>query len=203
MVSVDQLKQIFPSADGSDLEEICEPLNAAMAEFNISSPQEVAMFLAQCGHESGGFSTVQENLNYRAETLVKVFPKYFRDVDPAGYEKQPEKIANRVYSSRMGNGDEASGDGYRFRGRGLIQLTGRDNYVACGTALKTDLLTDPDYLETAEGACRSAAWFWAHNSLNKYADADDIVGCTKRVNGGTIGLEDRTAHYQAAKSILC
>ena len=162
MVSVSQLQQIFPQGDASDLAEICEPLNAAMAEFNISSAQEQAMFLAQCGHESGCFSVVQENLNYRAETLVKVFPKYFRDVNPADYEKQPEKIANRVYSSRMGNGDEASGD----------------------------------------GAARSAAWFWAHNGLNKYADADDIVGCTKRVNGGTIGLEDRTEHYNAAKAVL-
>jgi len=202
MVSVSQLQQIFPQGDASDLAEICEPLNAAMAEFNISGAQEQAMFLAQCGHESGCFSVVQENLNYRAETLVKVFPKYFRNVNPADYEKQPEKIANRVYSSRMGNGDEASGDGYRYRGRGLIQLTGKDNYTACAAALKFDLHSDPDYLETAEGAARSAAWFWQHNGLNKYADADDIVGCTKRVNGGTIGLEERTEHYNAAKSVL-
>ena len=202
MVSVIQLQQIFPHGDPNDLAEICDPLNAAMSEFHISSPQEQAMFLAQCGHESGNFSTVQENLNYRAETLLKVFPRYFRDVDPTDYEKQPEKIANRVYSNRMGNGDEASGDGYRYRGRGLIQLTGKDNYNACAAALKFDLSADPDYLETAEGAARSAAWFWAHNGLNKFADADDIVGCTKRVNGGTIGLEERSKHYEAAKSIL-
>jgi putative chitinase len=202
MISSDQLKQIFPQSDASDIDEICEPLNAAMVEFNITSTKEQAMFLAQCGHESGGFSVVQENLNYKAETLVKVFPKYFRDVDPNDYAKQPEKIANRVYSNRMGNGDEASGDGYRYRGRGLIQLTGKDNYNACAAALKIDLHEDPDYLETAEGAARSAAWFWAHNGLNKYADADDIVGCTKRVNGGTIGLEERAHYYQAAKSVL-
>ena len=202
MVSVNQLQQIFPQGDPSDLAEICDPINAAMIEFNIKNPKEQAMFLAQCGHESGNFSTVQENLNYRAETLVKVFPKYFRDVNPADYEKQPEKIANRVYSNRMGNSDEASGDGYRYRGRGLIQLTGKDNYNACGAALKMDLHTDPDYLETAEGAARSAAWFWAHNGLNQYADNDDIVGCTKRVNGCTIGLEERTQHYEAAKAVL-
>jgi putative chitinase len=202
MISSDQLKQIFPQSDASDIDEICEPLNAAMVEFNITSAKEQAMFLAQCGHESGGFSVVQENLNYKAETLVKVFPKYFRDVDPNDYAKQPEKIANRVYSNRMGNGDEASGDGYRYRGRGLIQLTGKDNYNACAAALKIDLHTDPDYLETAEGAARSAAWFWAHNGLNKYADADDIVGCSKRVNGGTIGLEERAQIYEAAKSVL-
>jgi putative chitinase len=202
MVSVNQLQQIFPQGDPSDLAEICDPINAAMIEFNIKNPKEQAMFLAQCGHESDNFSTVQENLNYRAETLVKVFPKYFRDVNPADYEKQPEKIANRVYGGRMGNGDESTGDGYRYRGRGLIQLTGKDNYNACGAALKMDLHTDPDYLETAEGAARSAAWFWAHNGLNQYADNDDIVGCTKRVNGGTIGLEERTQHYEAAKAVL-
>jgi putative chitinase len=202
MVTAQQLQQIFPQADASDIDEICTPLNAAMAEFKINSAQEQAMFLAQCGHESGNFSTVQENLNYRAETLVKVFPKYFRDVNPADYEKQPEKIANRVYSNRMGNGDESSGDGYRYRGRGLIQLTGKDNYGACAAALKYDLDSDPDYLETAEGAARSAAWFWAHNGLNKFADADDIIGCTKRVNGGTIGLAERQEHYKAAKSVL-
>jgi putative chitinase len=202
MVSVDQLQQIFASSDSSDLQEICEPLNAAMDEFGISSAREQAMFLAQCGHESGGFSVVQENLNYKAEGLGRIFPKYFRDVDPNDYAHNPEKIANRVYANRMGNDDEDSGDGYRYRGRGLIQLTGKDNYNACGAALKIDLHSDPDYLETAEGAARSAAWFWSHNGLNRFADADDIVGCTKRVNGGTIGLEERTKFYQAAKSVL-
>jgi len=202
MVSAKQLKKIFPQSDPNDIDEICDPLNAAMTEFNIVNPQEQAMFLAQCGHESGGFSVVQENLNYRAETLVKVFPKYFRDVNPADFEKQPEKIANRVYGGRMGNGDESTGDGYRYRGRGLIQLTGKDNYTACAAALKFDLNNNPDYLETAEGAARSAAWFWARNGLNKFADADDIIGCTKRVNGGTIGLEERTKHYQDAKRVL-
>jgi len=202
MVSVDQLQQIFASSDSSDLQEICEPLNAAMDEFGISSAREQAMFLAQCGHESGGFSVVQENLNYKAEGLGRIFPKYFRDVDPNDYAHNPEKIANRVYANRMGNDDEDSGDGYRYRGRGLIQLTGKDNYNACGATLKIDLHSDPDYLETAEGAARSAAWFWSHNGLNRFADADDIVGCTKRVNGGTIGLEERTKFYQAAKSIL-
>ena len=202
MVSVDQLQQIFASSDSSDLQEICEPLNAAMDEFGISSAREQAMLLAQCGHESGGFSVVQENLNYKAEGLGRIFPKYFRDVDPNDYAHNPEKIANRVYANRMGNDDEDSGDGYRYRGRGLIQLTGKDNYNACGAALKIDLHSDPDYLETAEGAARSAAWFWSHNGLNRFADADDIVGCTKRVNGGTIGLEERTKFYQAAKSVL-
>jgi putative chitinase len=203
MVTVEQLQQIFTSSDPSDLQEICDPLNAAMNEFNISSDREQAMFLAQCGHESGGFSVVQENLNYKAEGLTKIFHRYFQDVDTASsYAHNPEKIANRVYANRMGNGDEDSGDGYRYRGRGLIQLTGKDNYDACGAALKVDLTADPDYLETAEGAARSAAWFWSHNGLNRFADADDIVSCTKRVNGGTIGLEERTRYYQIAKSVL-
>ena len=202
MVSADQLKRIFHQSDPADIDEICDPINSAMAEFGITSSREQDMFLAQCGHESGGFAIVQENLNYKAETLIKVFPKYFKDVDPNDYAKQPEKIANRVYGNRMGNGDAASGDGYRYRGRGLIQLTGKDNYDACGAALKIDLHSNPDYLETAEGASRSAAWFWSHNGLNKFADADDIVGCTKRVNGGTIGLEERILYYNNAKAVL-
>jgi putative chitinase len=203
MVTADQLKAIFSSADPGDLDEICEPLNAAMTEFGIDTPARQAMFLAQCGHESGGFAHVEENLNYKAEGLTKIFHKYFPDMDTANeYAHNPEKIANRVYSNRMGNGAEDSGEGYKYRGRGLIQLTGKSNYDACGKALNVDLHESPDYLETAEGASRSAAWFWAHNGLNKFADADDIVGCTKRVNGGTIGLEDRTKHYKEALETL-
>ena len=203
MVSAEQLHQIFHQADPCDLEEICGPLNAAMEEFGIDTPARQAMFLAQCGHESGNFAHVEENLNYKAEGLNKIFKKYFPTLEEAmAYARQPERIANKVYANRMGNGDEASGDGYRYRGRGLIQLTGKDNYDACARALNVDLHGQPDYLETAEGASRSAAWFWSHNNLNRFADADDIVGCTKRVNGGTIGLEDRTHHYETAKSIL-
>jgi len=203
MVSTAQLKQIFPQADSSDLEEICQPLNAAMSEFGIDTAQRQAMFLAQAGHESGNFAHVEENLNYSAEGLTRIFHKYFPDADTAAaYAKQPEKIANRVYANRMGNGDESSGEGYKYRGRGLIQLTGKDNYDACARALNADLHGQPDYLETAEGACRSAAWFWSHNNLNRFADADDIEGCTRRVNGGVIGLEERTAHYRDAKSVL-
>jgi putative chitinase len=203
MVTKEQLASIFHSADKADLAEICEPLNAAMKEFGIDTPARQAMFLAQCAHESGNFSTVEENLYYRAETLLKVFKKYYKTAaDAAAHAKKPELIANRVYSSRMGNGDAASGDGYRYRGRGLIQLTGKDNYTTCGKALNVDLHKTPDYLETAEGASRSAAWFWSHNSLNKFADAGDILGCTKRINGGTNGLEDRTVHYNAAKKVL-
>lgn len=203
MVSSEQLVKIFSQADTADLQEIVDPLNAAMAEFGIDTPQRQAMFLAQAGHESGNFAHVEENLNYSASGLVNIFHKYFPDeAAAAAYARQPERIANRVYANRMGNGDEASGEGYKYRGRGLIQLTGKDNYDACARALNVDLHSQPDYLETAEGACRSAAWFWNHNNLNRYADADDITGCTKRVNGGVIGLEERSAHYDAAKSVL-
>jgi len=203
MATLEQLAEIFPHAKHDNLAKYCDALNAAMAEFQIDTPKRQAMFLAQCGHESGSFSAVNENLNYKAESLTKVFHKYFPDMDTANeYAKQPEKIANRVYGNRMGNGDEESGDGWRYHGRGLIQLTGRNNYDACGEALDVDLDEDADYLSTPEGAARSAAWFWHKNGLNKFADAEDIVGCTKRVNGGTIGLEDRTEHYKKAVEVL-
>lgn len=179
-------------------------LDAAMEEFSINTPQRQAMFLAQVMHESGKLAFVTENLNYKAASLDAVFPKYFKNAgrDAAEYERQPEKIANVVYASRMGNGDTASGDGYRFRGRGLIQLTGKDNYRACSEGLGQDLVDDPSYLETPEGACRSAAWFWDKNNLNESADAGDILTNTKRINGGTIGLDDRKHHYEAALALL-
>lgn len=182
---------------------ITAPLVAAMNEFGINTPKRQAMFLAQCAHESGSFGRIEENLMYRAETLLKVFPKYFKTLAEAQkFERKPEKIANRVYGGRMGNGPESSGEGYKYRGRGLIQLTGKDNYTACGKDLKMDLHAKPDYLLTAEGAARSAAWFWSKNGLNKYADEGDITGCTKRINGGTIGLEERKKFYEHALKTL-
>ena len=179
-------------------------LEAAMKEFSINTPSRVAMFIAQVMHESGKLAFVTENLNYKAESLNAVFPKYFKNAgrDATQYARQPEKIANVVYASRMGNGDEKSGEGYKFRGRGLIQLTGKDNYTKCGAALGKDLIADPSYLESAEGAARSAAWFWNKNGLNALADAGDIVTCTKRINGGTIGLEDRKKHYEEAMHLI-
>ena len=202
MATIDQLKEIFHGAKEENLDKFCDALNEAMNEFEINTPHREAMFLAQCGHESGMFSAVSENLNYKAETLTKVFPKYFRDVNPDDFAKQPEKIANRVYASRMGNGDEESGDGFRFRGRGLIQLTGKSNYTRCGEALGKDLTTDSDYLSTPEGAARSAAWFFQENGCNETADGDDVIKTTKIINGGTIGLEERTELYNKAKSVL-
>lgn len=198
--TIELFAEAFPKADPKNIERFYQPLADAMEEFEIDTPQRQAMFLAQCCHESAYFRAVSENLNYSADGLRRVFPKYFRDVDPNAYARKPEKIANRVYANRMGNGNEASGDGWRFRGRGLIQLTGKNNYIACGEGLEMDLLEDPSYLETPEGAARSAAWFWWNNDLNQFADKDDIVTCTKRINGGTIGLDDRRALWTRALS---
>lgn len=171
--------------------------------YEINTPQRVAAFLAQCAHESGGFKFLRENLNYRAESLLKTFPKYFKSLEEAKqYEKQPEKIANRVYSNRMGNGDEASGDGYRYMGRGLIQLTGKNNYTLFAAAIDTPLEQIPEYLGTFEGAVQSACWFWEQNNLNQWADKGDILTLTKRINGGTIGLEDRIKHYNHALHVF-
>jgi len=174
---------------------ICEILPV----YEIDTPERVAAFLAQCAHESGNFRFLKENLNYKAESLVKVFPKYFPDMGTAKqYEKKPEKIANRVYGNRMGNGDESTGDGFRYMGRGLIQLTGKNNYTIFAASIETPLEEIPEYLQTFEGAVQSACWFWEQNNLNKEADAKDIKTMTKKINGGFIGLEDRIKHYNHA-----
>jgi putative chitinase len=193
---------LYEDTTDEDIDKVYPALAAAMEEFGIDTPQRIAMFLAQCAHESAYFSTTRENLNYSADGLKKIFPKYFRDRDAQDYHRQPEKIANVVYSGRMGNGDEDSGDGWSFCGRGFIQLTGRSNYTACGAAISVDLTENPTYLETPEGAARSAAWFWKKNGLNAICDKDDIVTMTKRINGGTIGLDDRKKHYEHAKELL-
>jgi len=187
---------LYEDSTDEDINKVYPALAAAMKEFEIDSPKRIAMFLAQCAHESAYFGTTRENLNYSADGLKKIFPKYFKDRDAQDYHRQPEKIANVVYSGRMGNGDEDSGDGWRYCGRGFIQLTGKSNYDACGKALGVDLSENPQYLETPEGAARSAAWFWKKNGLNQFADAGDIKGATKRINGGFIGLEDRTEIYE-------
>jgi putative chitinase len=195
---------LYEDQDDPDIDKVYPSLAAAMEEFEITTSDQIAMFLAQCAHESAYFTTVKENLNYSADGLNRIFSKYFAKAgrDASHYAKQPEKIANVVYANRMGNGDEASGDGYRFCGRGYIQLTGKDNYEECGEELEKDLVNDPSYLETPEGAARSAAWFWWNNDLNKYADAQDIVTCTKKINGGTIGLEDRKENWEAILAAL-
>jgi putative chitinase len=200
-LTVEQLKLMVPKIPYA--EHWHEALSKLLPDYEINTAPRMAAFIAQCAHESGGFRFLSENLNYRAESLMRVFPRYFHTMELArAYEKQPEKIANRVYASRMGNGDEASGDGYRYRGRGLIQLTGRDNYTFFAGSLDIAVEEATEYLETFEGAAQSACWFWESNNLNRWADAGDIVKMTKIINGGTIGLEDRKKHYEHALHVL-
>jgi putative chitinase len=176
-----------------------DALSEILPVYEINTPERVAGWLAQCAHESGYFRFLKENLNYKAESLLKTFPKYFKTLDEARqYEKQPSKIANRVYANRMGNSDEASGDGFRYLGRGLIQLTGKNNYTLFAAAIDTPLEEIPEYLQTFEGAVQSACWFWEQNNINQWADKRDILTMSKRINGGTIGMEDRIMKYNKA-----
>jgi putative chitinase len=174
-----------------------------LEEYEINTPKRVAAFLAQCGHESGGFVFVTENLNYSASGLQRVFPKYFPTMEIAKqYERNAKKIASRVYANRMGNGDEASEQGWKFRGRGILQLTGKNNYFWFAASLEITPEQAVDYLETFEGAAQSACWFWSENKLNRFVDADDFKGLTRAINGGYIGLEDRKHHYEIALSMF-
>lgn len=197
----EQLKEMIPKNPYVD--QWFHAISEILPEYGIDTPQRVAAFLAQCAHESGGFIFLKENLNYKAASLRKVFPKYFADdATAAAYANKPEKIANRVYANRMGNGDEASGDGWRYCGRGLIQLTGKDNYTFFAASLEIPVEEAAEYLQTFEGAVQSACFFWEQNNLNQWADKGDILTLTKRINGGTIGLEDRQKHYQHALHIF-
>lgn len=178
---------------------LCEIL----PDYDINTVPRVAAFLAQTAHESGGYRAIKENLNYRAESLVKVWPRYFPDMVTAQrYAHNQEAIANRAYANRMGNGDEASGDGWKFCGRGLIQLTGKSNYENYSVATGQTLEEAAEHLTTFEGCVQSAAWFWEANNLNQYADKGDITTMTKRINGGTLGLDDRKKHYDHALKVL-
>ncbi len=200
----EQLGQMIPGNQYLDhwYQALCEIL----PDYEINTPQRVAAFVAQCAHESGGFKVLKENLNYRAPSLRKIFPKYFPDDATANhYASLPNKqeaIANRIYANRMGNGDEHSGDGFRYCGRGLIQLTGKENYTWFAASLDIPVEEASEYLQTFEGAVQSACWFWETNNLNQWADKGDILTLTKRINGGTIGLEDRIKHYNHALHVL-
>jgi putative chitinase len=201
MITLSQLKQLLPN--NPYVENWHHALVQLLPDYDINTPKRIAAFIAQCSHESGGFRVLTENLNYKAAGLRRIFPKYFPTDELAKqYEKQPSKIANRVYANRMGNGDESSGDPSRWIGRGLIQLTGKSNYQAFADSLEMKVEDVPDYLVTFEGAAQSACWFWETNNLNKFADAGDILNMTKRINGGTIGLEDRKKHYEHALHVL-
>lgn len=203
-LSLQQLKELLPKNPYVD--HWHGALSQLLPDYEINTPQRIAAFVAQCAHESAGFMVLKENLNYRWQSLRKIFPKYFTDDAIAQrYASMPNKqeaIANRIYASRMGNGPEESGDGYRFCGRGLIQLTGRDNYTFFAGSLDITVEEASEYLQTFEGAAQSACWFWETNNLNQWADKGDILTLTKRINGGTIGLEDRIKHYEHALHVL-
>jgi len=179
-------------------EALCE----ALPDYEIDTVERVAAFLAQTAHESGGYTAIKENLNYKAESLCKVWPRYFNPSNATEYAHKPERIANRAYANRMGNGPEESGDGWKFCGRGLIQLTGKDNYTKYAQSLEITLDEASEHLTTFEGCVQSAAWFWEANNLNQWADAGDMLTLTKRINGGTLGLEDRVKHYNHAIHVL-
>lgn len=181
--------------DAVTADKWADAIQATCDKFDINTSERQAGFIAQCAHESGMFKAVKENLNYSDKALLGVFPKYFNAENVQNYARQPEKIANRVYGNRMGNGDEASGDGFKYCGRGLIQLTGKDNYKRFSDAVGVDFVANPELVEQPQYAVMSAGWFWSANGLNKFADAKDIVGMTKRINGGTIGLDHRTELY--------
>ena len=187
-----------------DWKEWYEAMCEILPLWEVNTIERVAGFVAQCGHESAGFRVLSENLNYSAKALNTIFPKYFRRAgrDANAYHRQPEKIANVIYASRMDNGDSSSGDGWRFRGGGILQLTGRYNYTEFGKAVDKTPEEAVEYVRTKKGALDSACWFWDTNNINKYCDSQDIVGMTKRINGGTIGLEDRKKHYLHALDVF-
>jgi len=203
MLTAEQFSGLFPRC--KDPDGWVDAMNEVFPKYEINTPQRIAAFVAQCGHESGGWRTFSENLNYSAKALDAVFGKYFvragRDANE--YARQPEKIANIVYAGRMDNGDTDSGDGWRYRGRGPIQLTGKANYSAFSADMGVDAVDNPDQVsEDKEVALMSAIWYWNKNKLNRYADAGDIKTLTKRINGGYIGLEDRIHHWEEALKAL-
>lgn len=202
MLTLEQLEQIIPG--NPNIQAWYDALIKILPEYEINSTERIAAFLAQCAHESGSFKAIKENLNYKASSLRKVFPKYFpTDELAVQYAHNQKAIASRVYGNRMGNGNEDSGDGYTYCGRGLIQLTGHDNYKAFADSLSITLEETVEFLLTFEGCVQSACWFWETNNLNDLADKGDIKAMTKRINGGYIGLEDRIKHYEHALHVLC
>jgi len=202
-LTLEQLKKILPKNPYVD--HWYNALSQLLPDYEINTPNRIASFLAQCAHESGEFMFLKENLNYKAETLTRIWPKYFPPDVARDYASRPNKqeaIANRAYANRMGNGDETSGDGFKYCGRGLIQLTGKTNYQWFAASLQISPEEAAEYLQTFEGAAQSACWFWESNNLNTFADNEDFITMTKRINGGTLGLDDRLSHYHKFKEIL-
>lgn len=204
LLTLNQLLEINNYKNESKCKEYIDALNTILPSYGLKTELRLCHFLAQILHESGNLTYESENLNYSASALRSVFGKYFKtDQEAQEYAHKPEKIANKVYANRMGNGNEASGEGWKFRGRGLIQLTGRNNYMECGKALGIDLISDPDLIcKDKSISIKAACWFWDKNKLNELADKDDIVAITKKINGGTNGIAARQSISEKAKEIL-
>jgi putative chitinase len=203
MITIEQLQACFPHTKSDRIAYFHEGIDQTFQVFDINTPQRAAAFLAQTGHESGGLNLTEENLHYKAATLSRLWPRLFpADVAEQYAAQGPQAIGSRAYGGRMGNGPEETGDGFRYRGRGLIQLTGKDNYAACGDALGMDLISDPDQVAQNPVAVLSAGWFWDTHHLNALADQGDMLTITKRINGGTIGLEERVELYNHILSVL-
>lgn len=205
MINASQFAKIFPKVPERIKGEVHAWLNNVMSENEMNTLNRQSMFLAQIDHESMGLTHWEENLNYSEERLLQVFPKYFPPgVSAAAYARNPEKLANRVYANRMGNGNEASGDGWRFRGRGPLGLTGRNNYLEFSEAKYngTILLEKPEWVAQPEGGMKSAGWYWSKHNLNALADEGAFMDITKRINGGLIGFKDRVLRLEQIQQVL-
>lgn len=203
-ITIEQIKKIAPGAPDKAAGEFVDTFNKWSDKFGITTPLRAAHFISQCVHECAELKAFEENLNYSEKGLLKVFPKYFNATTAKQYARKPEKIANRVYANRMGNGNETSGDGWKYRGRGSIGLTGRSNYLAYSTSgfCVGDLMVHPEWLAKSPGCYKSAMWFWWKNGLNTIADTGDVNAVTKRVNGGYNGLDSRKKYLARAKEVL-
>jgi len=199
-ITEQQLSQILPR--NKNLGELCQALNKVLPRYGINTTNRIAGFLAQCGVESSDFTVFIENLNYSAAGLLSVFSKYFDHQAAETYEHHPDKIANRVYASRMGNGPESSGDGFKYRGRGAIQITGHDNYSLFAKSIGLSVDDTINYLTTTQGAIEGACWFWKIRNINSACDADDIAKMTRSINGGSNGLDQRHLKYETAKGLI-
>lgn len=200
LITEAKLKACMPTI--KDSAEWADLMNKFLPLYGVNTPARIAMFIAQCGHEASDFTVFSENLNYSADNLRKVWPNRFNVATAAIYARKPEKIANRVYADRMGNGNEASGDGWTFKGRGLIQITGKANYAAFAGSSALSLVRAVSYLETKEGALKSALWFWGEHSLNALSDHQNVLAVTKIINGGTFGLSDRQTRFSKALKVF-
>lgn len=201
-ITLEKLQSFFEDTPQATLQKYINPLNDTLNKYEINTPARIAMFFAQIGEESGGLTVTEENMNYSAERLLQVFPRYFKSTDPNQYAHNPEKLANYVYANRMGNGDPESGDGFKYKGAGFIQITGYDNFSDFANDENITIDYAVEYLKTPEGACESAGWYWKKYNLNQYSDAGNVLKVTQIINGGTIGLDRRQQLYNEALSVF-